>query len=136
MVKVLGCDVNVVESGVGQPIIFLHGNPDSSQLWAPIAASLATSHRCIVPDLPGYGRSSIAPDFDFSLNGLAEFMGLFTRRCDLKSPFTSSAMTSVGSLVQPGWRHIQTECAVSRSAMPPSAQRIGGTTGHAFGVRH
>jgi len=74
MLKVLGCDINVVESGVGQPVIFLHGNPDSSQLWAPIATPLATSYRCIVPDLPGFGRSSVAPGFDFSLKGLAEFV--------------------------------------------------------------
>jgi pimeloyl-ACP methyl ester carboxylesterase len=74
MPKVLGCNINVVESGVGQPIVFLHGNPDSALLWAPIAESLATSHRCIIPDLPGYGHSSVTPGFDFSLNGLANFV--------------------------------------------------------------
>jgi pimeloyl-ACP methyl ester carboxylesterase len=74
MVDVLGCEINVIEHGAGPPILFLHGVPDSSQIWRPIALSLADSYRCIAPDLPGLGRSTVPLDFDYSLDGLAAFV--------------------------------------------------------------
>lgn len=86
MFNVLGCEVNVIEKGSGPPIIFLHGNPDSSQMWGPVASSLATSYRCIVPDWPGFGRSTAAPNFDFTLDGLAAFLEALYLALGLQEP--------------------------------------------------
>lgn len=47
-----------VESGVGRPIIFLHGNPTSSYLWRRVIPEVAGVGRCIAPDLIGMGDSS------------------------------------------------------------------------------
>jgi pimeloyl-ACP methyl ester carboxylesterase len=44
--------------GQGQPIALLHGYTDSLEMWRGTADSLARSHRVIVPDLRGFGRSS------------------------------------------------------------------------------
>lgn len=74
MLNVLGCQIHLEEEGNGPPILLLHGSPDSSQMWAPVVKSLATSYRCIVPDLPGYGRSKAPSDFDYSLAGQVAFM--------------------------------------------------------------
>ena len=74
MLKVLGCEINVVDQGSGAPVLFLHGNPDSLQLWAPVASALASSYRCIVPDLPGFGKSKAPTDFDYTLSGQAAFL--------------------------------------------------------------
>jgi pimeloyl-ACP methyl ester carboxylesterase len=84
MLDVLGCEINAIEFGAGPPILFLHGNPDSSQMWKPIATSLADSYRCIVPDLPGFGRSTVALDFDYSLDGLAAFVDALYVRLGLE----------------------------------------------------
>ncbi len=46
-----------VESGSGDPILFLHGNPTSSYLWRNIVPHLASHGRCIAPDLIGMGSS-------------------------------------------------------------------------------
>ena len=46
-----------VESGMGDPIVFLHGNPTSSYLWRNIIPYLETLGRCIAPDLIGMGDS-------------------------------------------------------------------------------
>lgn len=86
MISVLGCDINIIEKGRGQPILFLHGNPDSSLLWEPIADSLATSHRCLVPDMPGFGRSTSAPNFDFTLTGWVTFMEALYSAIGLEEP--------------------------------------------------
>ncbi|MFW2336373.1 haloalkane dehalogenase [Ilumatobacter sp.] len=45
------------DSGSGDPIVFLHGNPTSSYLWRNIVRRLNGSHRCVAPDLVGMGDS-------------------------------------------------------------------------------
>ncbi|NNF53543.1 MAG: haloalkane dehalogenase [Acidimicrobiales bacterium] len=45
------------ETGSGDPVVFLHGNPTSSYLWRNIIPSVSGTHRCIAPDLIGMGDS-------------------------------------------------------------------------------
>jgi haloalkane dehalogenase len=46
-----------VETGEGDPIVFLHGNPTSSYLWRNVIPELEGLGRCIAPDLIGMGDS-------------------------------------------------------------------------------
>ena len=46
-----------VETGTGDPVVLLHGNPTSSFLWRNIIPCLRESGRCIAPDLIGMGDS-------------------------------------------------------------------------------
>ena len=50
-------NIAYVESGAGDPIIFLHGNPTSSYLWRNITPHLESQGRCICIDLIGMGDS-------------------------------------------------------------------------------
>ena len=50
-------NIAYVESGSGDPIIFLHGNPTSSYLWRNITPHLESQGRCICIDLIGMGDS-------------------------------------------------------------------------------
>ena len=53
--------LHVLDEGAGSPaILFIHGFPSSSRLWAEVIHRLETSHRCVAPDLRGFGRS---PEF-------------------------------------------------------------------------
>lgn len=45
------------ETGTGDPIVFLHGNPTSSYLWRNVMPHLENLGRCIAPDLIGMGDS-------------------------------------------------------------------------------
>ncbi|MGY3211834.1 haloalkane dehalogenase [Mucilaginibacter sp. HD30] len=54
---VLGKDMAYVETGSGDPIVFLHGNPTSSYLWRNVIPYLEKQGRCIAPDLIGMGDS-------------------------------------------------------------------------------
>lgn len=47
-------------AGAGDPLILLHGFPQTHVMWHRIAPALAGSHRVIVMDLRGYGWS-VAP---------------------------------------------------------------------------
>ena len=50
-----------IETGQGDPIVFLHGNPTSSYLWRNILPYLQGEGRCIAPDLIGMGDSEKLP---------------------------------------------------------------------------
>ena len=54
---VLGHQMAYVETGRGDPIVFLHGNPTSSYLWRNVIPHLEGLGRCIAPDLIGMGDS-------------------------------------------------------------------------------
>ncbi|MDD5033186.1 MAG: haloalkane dehalogenase [Methylococcaceae bacterium] len=60
--RVLDSEISYVDTGVGDPIVFLHGNPASSYLWRNIIPFLGGQGRCLAPDLVGMGRSGKAPD--------------------------------------------------------------------------
>ena len=54
----------VRESGAGEPILLLHGFPQTGECWRRVAELLSETHRVIVPDLPGFGRSSAPRAYD------------------------------------------------------------------------
>ena len=57
-----GVDISYVDTGSGNPIVFLHGNPTSSYLWRNIIPHLEFSGRCLAPDLMGMGESGSSPN--------------------------------------------------------------------------
>ena len=60
--EVLGRTMAYVETGEGDPIILLHGNPTSSYLWRGVIPHLAPLGRSIAPDLIGMGDSDKLED--------------------------------------------------------------------------
>jgi haloalkane dehalogenase len=59
-VAVAGTEISYVDTGAGDPIVFLHGNPTSSYLWRNVIPHLAPHARCLAPDLVGMGDSGVA----------------------------------------------------------------------------
>lgn len=60
-VRVLDSEISYVDTGRGDPIVFLHGNPTSSYLWRNIIPHVSGLGRCLAPDLVGMGRSGKSP---------------------------------------------------------------------------
>ena len=60
-VAALDTELAYVESGAGEPIVFLHGNPTSSYLWRNVIPHVQGLGRCLAPDLVGMGDSGRAP---------------------------------------------------------------------------
>ena len=50
--------LHVVTAGAGDPVVLLHGWPQSWHEWRKVMPLLAPSYQLIVPDLPGLGDSS------------------------------------------------------------------------------
>lgn len=49
--------MHVVCCGSGDPVLFIHGMPTSSQLWSKVIPRLCSQFRCFAIDLPGMGDS-------------------------------------------------------------------------------
>ena len=58
----------------GEPILFLHGSMVAGWMWTDQVAALSATHRTIVPDLPGLGRSGSETWSSFA--GAAETVGI------------------------------------------------------------
>ncbi len=71
---VQGGKVHLVDEGRGTPTLFLHGNPDSADVWRGVIADMKGEYRCLAPDLPGFGRSEALPHLDPSGDGVARWV--------------------------------------------------------------
>ncbi len=60
-VEVLGSRMHYIDTGAGEPILFLHGDPVWSYIWAQVLPQVAPTARCIAPDLIGMGLSGKPP---------------------------------------------------------------------------
>ena len=60
-VAVRDTEMAYVDTGAGDPVVFLHGNPTSSYLWRNVIPHVEGLGRCLAPDLIGMGDSGKAP---------------------------------------------------------------------------
>lgn len=74
IVTIAGAPIGLIDRGAGTPTLFLHGNPDSSEMWLGLIDRLQDGCRCLAPDLPGFGRSAVPPGFDCTLEREAAFV--------------------------------------------------------------
>ena len=73
-VAVLDTQMEFVDEGEGDPIIFLHGNPTSSYLWRNVIPHVAALGRALAPDLVGMGRSGRAPNGSYRFVDHARYL--------------------------------------------------------------
>ncbi len=74
MYNVNNSQVYVNMKGKGEPLLLLHGVPDTSEVWDDTIASFSNECLCIAPDLPGFGRTNSPRNFQYSLENLADFI--------------------------------------------------------------
>ncbi|WP_426505125.1 haloalkane dehalogenase [Dactylosporangium sp. McL0621] len=85
--KVLGTTMHCLDTGGdGPPVLFLHGNPTSSQLWSGVLehADLG-GRRAVAPDLIGMGRSG-RPDLEYRLADHVEHVDALLDALGLERP--------------------------------------------------
>ncbi len=81
-----GVNVYLNDCGSGSPILFLHGAPDSAEMWNGVIERLKHNHHCFAPDLPGFGRSHAPADFTCSLENMAHFLDEFIKDAAIPTP--------------------------------------------------
>jgi haloacetate dehalogenase len=57
-IRTSGATINLVCAGRGEPVLLLHGYPQTHAMWHKVAPVLARSYAVVCPDLRGYGDSS------------------------------------------------------------------------------
>ena len=57
-IQVEGIKINTVHGGHGEPLLLLHGYPQTHVMWHEVAPKLAADFYLVCPDLRGYGDSS------------------------------------------------------------------------------
>lgn len=69
-----GRRLHYLDEGAGEPAIcFVHGFPFQSEMWRPQVDHLAGRHRCLAPDLWGFGLSDVpAQRQDCTIGGYAD----------------------------------------------------------------
>jgi len=73
-VTVLDSEMAYVETGSGDPIVFLHGNPTSSYLWRNVIPHCEGLGRCLAPDLIGMGESGKNPSGSYRFADHARYL--------------------------------------------------------------
>ena len=56
-----------IDEGAGRPIVLLHGQPTWGYIYRRFVPELAKTHRVIVPDHMGFGKSETPADRDYTL---------------------------------------------------------------------
>ena len=64
------------DAGSSDAIVFVHGNPGSSQDWQDLVERVAPFSRALAADMPGYGKADKPADFDYTVSGYARHLGL------------------------------------------------------------
>src|SRR5689334_20605369 len=60
-IRVNDVQLAYTDTGIGRPIVLIHGYPFNRSLWNEQVAALSSSYRVIAPDLRGFGESDAAP---------------------------------------------------------------------------
>jgi haloalkane dehalogenase len=76
--------VHYIDEGVGDPILFLHGNPTWSFVYRGIIIRLKSQFRCIALDYPGFGLSARPEGYGYTPGEQAGIVRDFVRHLDLK----------------------------------------------------
>ena len=73
-IALLETEISYVDTGAGEPVVFLHGNPTSSYLWRNVIPHVEGPGRCLAPDLVGMGNSGAAPDGSYRFVDHARYL--------------------------------------------------------------
>jgi haloalkane dehalogenase len=73
-IALLETEISYLDTGAGEPVVFLHGNPTSSYLWRNVIPHVEGLGRCLAPDLVGMGDSGAAPDGSYRFVDHARYL--------------------------------------------------------------
>ena len=62
-----GFQQHYIDEGEGRPVVLLHGQPTWGYIYRRFIPPLAATHRVIVPDHMGFGKSQTPPDAEYTL---------------------------------------------------------------------
>ena len=77
--------LEVAETGIGKPIVFVHGLLINGSVWDGVVGCLASDYRCIVPEFPfGCHRIPMNADADLSPTGAGQLIVNLIEKLELE----------------------------------------------------
>jgi 3-oxoadipate enol-lactonase len=76
-----------------EPAILLHGNQETGEIWYGWVPRMAQHFRLFRPDLPGFGRSTVPRNFEWSLANFAKVVANFLDMIGVESAHVIGAKT-------------------------------------------
>jgi len=83
-----GARLHYLDEGAGSPVVMVHGNPTWSFYYRNLVTALRASHRCIVPDHVGCGKSDKPQDYPYTLARRVADLDQLLNHLDVKSDIT------------------------------------------------
>ena len=80
-----GFRMHYIDEAQGDPIVCLHGEPTWGYLYRKFIPPLAQTHRVVVPDHMGFGKSATPRDREYSLKAHVENLTGLIEALDLKN---------------------------------------------------
>jgi len=87
-VAVIDSEMAYVDTGAGDPMVFLHGNPTSSYLWRNVIPQVEGLARCLAPDLLGMGESGKSPSGSYRFVDHARYLDAWFEALGLTASVT------------------------------------------------
>lgn len=79
-----GFRMHYVNEGDGEPIVMLHGEPTWGYLYRRFIPPLANTHRVVVPDHMGFGKSETPQDREYTLKTHVDNLAALIEELDLR----------------------------------------------------
>jgi len=99
-----GATFHVLERGAGgATVVFIHGFPLNHSMWARQIDDLAAQHRLIVPDLRGFGRSTVT-DGTVSMAQHADDVAAILQEMGIDQPVCLCGLSMGGYVAFEFWR--------------------------------
>jgi pimeloyl-ACP methyl ester carboxylesterase len=92
--------ISVLAKGKGVPILFVHGFPFNHAMWQAQADAFAATHRVIVPDLRGFGESTVMPG-TVTMEQFADDLHTLLHAANLSGPIIFCGLSMGGYI---GWQ--------------------------------
>lgn len=96
LIRVNNIQIAYTDTGIGRPIVLIHGYPFNRSLWSEQVAALSSTYRVIAPDLRGFGDSDASPD-TATMNLLAQDVAQLMDHLEI--PRTAIGGLSMGGYV-------------------------------------
>ena len=84
-IEIAGTSIVYSIGGQGEPLLLLHGLGASRATFDATSATLIRHYRVLIPDLPGFGESGLAPDGDYGIDAQVEWVERFVESIGLSS---------------------------------------------------
>lgn len=92
-----------IDQGEGQPIVFLHGFPLDHAMWNGQIEEFSKTHRVIVPDLRGHGKTTVT-EGTVTMSDMADDVAKLLDAANVTGPITLCGLSMGGYVAWEFWK--------------------------------